>query len=95
MPKKTGPNRDKEKCIDVMNELLKSLGDFSKCPLKRCLKGREDMEAMTKMVNEALKEATNLALGIEDLRDAVKSGKAPRNSRFASQRVIAKFLERS
>ena len=77
-----------------MDDLIKSLREFSTMPLKRGLQSEKVYEKeMAKMVNDTLEKGNTFAIAVEDLKHLVSGAKAPTgNSRFASERVISKFL---
>ena len=95
MPKKKGLGRDVDKSVSVMDDLVKSLNDFSRIPIKKGLKsnGVSD-EKLTKMINEAFEKASALSNLVEDIKEAATGIKTDKNSRFAS-RIARKFISES
>jgi len=94
MPKKKGLGRDINKSVEVMDGLLGNLREFSEIPIKRGLQsnGFSD-EKLVKMINDASEKAHTLYIIIGDLKDAVSALKINKNSRFATQRVIERFIQ--
>jgi hypothetical protein len=97
MSKKKGLGRDVNKAVEAMDALLGALKEFHKTPLKRGLQSiKFDDDKVAKAVNDTMEKAFQLTIMVEDLRNQVSGIKSPKgNSRFASHRVIAKFLENS
>jgi hypothetical protein len=95
MPKKKGLGRDINASVEIMDDLLGCLSKFHDMPLKRGLKSNKMYEDdVAKVVNDAMNKAFALRTIVEDLRNEV-SGMKPKtdtSKRFASQRVISKFL---
>jgi len=94
MPKKKGLGRDVAKSVEVMEELMDCLKKFHSMPIKRGLQSSGVMdEKFIKVVNEAKEKAFAASIAIEDLLEQVKGAKPASNKRFASERVVSKFLE--
>jgi hypothetical protein len=98
MSKKKGLGRDVNNSIEAMDALLGTLKEFHKIPLKRGLQSTkfedEKGDKVAKAINETMEKAFNLTIMVEDLRNLVSGIKEPKgNSRFASHRIIAKFLD--
>jgi hypothetical protein len=94
MPKKKGLGRDVNKSIEVMEELMDCLKNFHSMPIKRGLHSNGIMDdKFGKIVNEAKEKAFAAGIAIEDLLEQIKGAKPASNKRFASQRVVSKFLE--
>ncbi|HMB17532.1 MAG TPA: hypothetical protein VKO61_01330 [Candidatus Paceibacterota bacterium] len=96
MPKKKGLGKDCEKSLKVMGSLLDALESFSdnsKTPLKRGLKQNDALDKdISRLINDSREKASVLKNQIEDIIDSVKSIDTNKNSRFASKRVVANFL---
>ena len=97
MSKKKGLGRDVNKSLEVMEDLLKGLSEFHKIPVKKGLNGyleEDEKKDFNDKVNKAKEMAFSLHMKVEDLKDEVKGlkPKSKGNSRFASQRVVSKFL---
>ena len=94
MSKKKGLGRDVNKSIEAMDSLLSALKEFHKIPLKRGLQSSKiDDEKLAKAINDSMEKAYNLTILVEDLRNMISGVKPPSgNSRFASHRIISKYL---
>jgi hypothetical protein len=93
MSKKKGLGRDINVSIEAMDELLSCLKKFHGIPLKRGLKSSKTYDDdVAKNVNNVMEKAFALNIMVEDLRNQVAGVKPKANARFASQRVIDKFL---
>jgi hypothetical protein len=94
MPKKKGLGRDVEKCLQIMDDLESALKKFYEMPLKRGLQSNKALDDdINKLINTSREKATALMNDIDDIEKAIKSVKTDGNSRFASQRVVEKFLD--
>ena len=95
MSKKRGLGRDINKSLEVIDNLAKSLREFHKIPVKKGLhSNRLNDPQINKLVNDALEKAFTLSIVVEDMRQQITGAKPPKaNSRFASQRVVQKFLD--
>ena len=95
MSKRKGLGRDVNSSIEVMDILLAALKEFHRIPLKRGILSSklEDGEKILKAVNDTMEKAFNLSMMVEDLKSQIGGAKVPTgNSRFASLRIIEKFL---
>jgi len=93
MSKKKGLGKDINASIEVMDDLLLCLKKFHGVPLKRGLKSNNAYEDdMAKDVNTVMTKAFDLNILVEDLRNRIAGVKPKASARFASQRVIGKFL---
>jgi hypothetical protein len=93
MSKKKGLGRDIENSITIMDNLLPCLEKFHGMPLKRGLKSNNvEDDTLEKMVTKAMTDAFALSVLIGDIKSQVSGAKPKGNGRFASQRVISKFL---
>lgn len=93
MPKKNGLGRDVTKALEIMDDVLDVLKKFSDMPLKRGLQSNKALnEDINKLINASREKATALINDIDDIKEAVKTIKTDGNSRFASQRVVERFL---
>jgi len=92
------------KSLALMAALREALDGFSKMPLKKGLMSANvpKDEKLTKMINDALEEATALDIKVEDLMGTVGKLKPAADSRFetvtaslkmTAHNVVAKFLE--
>jgi hypothetical protein len=94
MSKKKGLGRDLNKSMEVAGNLLKILREFSDVPIKRGLhSSRISDPQVHKLVNDVMEKAVTLSMAVQDMCASISGAKPPKmNSRFASQRVIEKFL---
>jgi len=93
MSKKKGLGRDVNVSVEIMDDLIGSLKKFHSIPLKRGLKSNNAYDDdMAKDVNIIMTKAFDLNILVEDLRNRVAGVKPKASARFASQRVIDKFL---
>jgi uncharacterized coiled-coil DUF342 family protein len=84
------------KMVEDLGTFHGCLKDFTKlCPkLKDLFDGHDEEEKEKKTINEVSAMITNLANTVEDLKTAVKKikPKPVSSSRFATERVIGRFL---
>lgn len=93
MSKKKGLGRDINTSLEVINDLMQCLNKFQDIKLKQGLKSNKvDDESIVKDINAAMEKASALKNIIEDLKNSISRVKPKSNARFASQRVISKFL---
>lgn len=85
--------KDINKSFKIIDDLLECLEKFHKVPLKQGLKSKKLIdEDLEKVIDTAKKDAFSLSIAIEQIKDRVIGAKPKGNARFASQRVIEKFL---
>jgi FMN phosphatase YigB (HAD superfamily) len=94
MSKKKGLGQHLNKSLEIIDDLAGALREFHKIPVKKGLHSNKvDDPQLNKLVNDALEKAFNLSILVEDMRQQITGAKPPKaNSRFASQRVVEKFL---
>ena len=93
MSKKKGLGKDVAKSLEVMDEMIDCLTSFHGIPLKRGLKGNGMLEdEVSKVIDTTMNKAFELKTMISNLRDQIDGAKPKSSARFASQRVISKFL---
>ena len=93
MSKKKGLGRDINSSLEIMDELLSCLKKFHSMPLKRGLRSNNvDNGDLEKLINKSLEDSFALSVMIGDIKGLVSKSKPKANARFASQRVISKFL---
>lgn len=92
MSKKKGLGRDIKTSMEIMEELSKCLDKFRGMKLQQGLKsGGIDDSDLDKKIEKALIDSSTLGVLIDSIQRQV-SGAKPKVSRFASQRVLSKFL---
>lgn len=94
MPKSKGLGEEVTRSMETMKKLRDCLKSFLSMPLKNGLRRKKFLDDdMTKSINSAREKVTALDNEIESIMDAIRGIKTNKNSRFASRRVIQKFLE--
>jgi hypothetical protein len=95
MSKKKGLGRDIENSIEIMEQLSECLNKFRGIHLKlqKGLKSNsvEDGD-IGKKIEKAMVDASGLSVLIDSIQGSISGAKPKGNARFASQRVISKFL---
>lgn len=85
-----------DRSLEIIEELLGCLDKFHGIPLKRAIEsiGLEEkvLDDLHKVVDKSLIEAASLKTMIQTLQHKITSTKPKKNGRFASQRIISKFL---
>ena len=88
-----------DRSLEIIEELLGCLNKFHEIPIKRAI-GSMGLEEKTKedldeIADAALVEAAKLKTQIMRLQDRLTDSKPKKNGRFASQRIVSKFLSLS
>jgi hypothetical protein len=85
-----------DRSLEIIEELLGCLDKFHGIPLKRAVEsiGLEESieEDMHKIIDKSLVEAASLKTMIQTLQHKLMRSKPKKNGRFASQRIVSKFL---
>ena len=85
-----------DRSLEIIDELLACLDKFHGIPLKRAIEsiGLEEKveEDLHQITDEALVEAAKLKTKLQTLQHRLTRSRPKPNGRFASQRIVAKFL---
>ena len=85
-----------DRSLEIIDELLACLDKFHGIPLKRAIEsiGLEESaeEDLHKVVDKSLIKAASLKTMIQTLQHKLTKSRPRPNGRFASQRIVAKFL---
>jgi hypothetical protein len=93
MSKKKGLGRDIEKSMEVMDNLLGCLDEFHHMRLQNGLRSTNiDEGDLDKKIEKALIDSSALKVLVDSIQRQISGAKPKGNARFASQRVISKFL---
>jgi hypothetical protein len=95
MSKKKGLGRDIENSMEIMEELSGCLDKFLHSKLQKGLKSnRIDDGDLEKKIEKALIDSSALGILLDSIQRNISGAKPKASARFASQRVLSKFLAR-
>lgn len=95
MPKGKELGEEVTRSMETLRKLRDCLKSFLAIPLKNGLRRKGLLDAdMIKSINMAREKVTALDNEVESIMDTIRGIKTDKNSRFASRRVIQKFIER-